>query len=46
MVLRNRGAPSGFSRAAGPLMAQAMRRANTKDLQRLKAILESGGDFH
>jgi polyketide cyclase/dehydrase/lipid transport protein len=41
MTLRNRGEPSGFSRAAGPLMAQAMRRANTKDLQRLKAILEA-----
>jgi hypothetical protein len=43
MTLRNRGEPSGFSRVAGPLMAQAMRRANTKDLQRLKAVLESGG---
>jgi uncharacterized membrane protein len=42
MTLRNRGEPSGFSRAAGPFMARAMRRANTKDLQRLKAILESG----
>jgi uncharacterized membrane protein len=42
MTLRNRGEPSGFSRAAGPFMARAMHRANTKDLQRLKAILESG----
>lgn len=42
MMLRNRGEPSGFSRAAGPFMARAMRRANTKDLQRLKAILEFG----
>ncbi len=41
MTIRNRGEPSGFSKAAGPLMARAMRRANTKDLQRLKAILES-----
>jgi uncharacterized membrane protein len=41
MTLRNRGEPSGFSRAAGPLMAQAMRRANTKDLQRLKTVLEA-----
>jgi len=41
MTLRNRGEPSGFSKVAGPLMAQAMRRANTNDLQRLKAILES-----
>ena len=41
MTIRNRGEPSGFSKAAGPLMARAMRRANTKDLQRLKAILEA-----
>jgi hypothetical protein len=42
MTLRNRGEPSGFSRVAGPLMARAMHRANTKDLKRLKAILEAG----
>jgi hypothetical protein len=41
MELRNRGEPSGFSRLAAPLMAAAMRRANRKDLARLKAILES-----
>ena len=40
MTLRNRGEPSGFSGIAGPLMAGAMRRANTKDLARLKSILE------
>ncbi|MFZ0128620.1 MAG: SRPBCC family protein [Candidatus Dormiibacterota bacterium] len=40
MTLRNRGEPSGFSRWAGPVMVRAMRRANTKDLRRLKAILE------
>ena len=42
MTLRNRGQPSGFSNVAAPLMAKAMRRANGKDLRRLKQILESG----
>jgi uncharacterized membrane protein len=41
MTLRNRGEPSGFGKIAGPMMARAMRRANTKDLERLKALLES-----
>jgi hypothetical protein len=40
MTLRNRGEPSGFSRVAAPVLAGAMRRANRKDLRRLKAILE------
>jgi hypothetical protein len=40
MTLRNRGEPAGFSKIVGPLMAAAMRRANQKDLARLKAILE------
>jgi len=41
MTLRNRGEPSGFGRIAGALVAPAMRRANRKDLARLKALLES-----
>jgi uncharacterized protein YndB with AHSA1/START domain len=39
MTLRNRGEPSGFSRITSPLMAAAMRRANQKDLARLKTLL-------
>jgi len=40
MKLRNRGEPSGFSRLLTPIMATAVRRANRKDLARLKGILE------
>jgi Polyketide cyclase / dehydrase and lipid transport len=40
MTLRNRGEPSGFAKVAGAVMANAMRRANVKDLARLKQILE------
>jgi uncharacterized protein YndB with AHSA1/START domain len=43
MRLRNRGEPSGFSRLMAPLMAPAVRRANRKDLARLKLILERRG---
>jgi uncharacterized protein YndB with AHSA1/START domain len=41
MTLRNRGEPAGFSRIAAPMMARAMRRANRKDLLRLKCLLEA-----
>jgi uncharacterized membrane protein len=40
MTLRNRGEPAGFAKIGAPAMAAAMRRANRKDLARLKALLE------
>jgi len=41
MTLRNRGEPSGFSKAVAPFMATAMHRANRKDLASLRAVLEA-----
>jgi uncharacterized protein YndB with AHSA1/START domain len=41
MTLRNRGRPSGFARLARPVLEHAMRRATTKDLARLKQIVEA-----
>ena len=41
MTLRNRGQPAGFPKLAAPILALAMRRANRKDLGRLRAILET-----
>ncbi len=40
MTLRNRGEPSGFAKVGAPMLAAAMRRANRKDLARLKELLE------
>lgn len=39
--LRNRGNPTGFSRLTTRLIVPAMRRANRKDLERLRAIIEA-----
>jgi len=41
MTLRNRGKPSGFARFTAPMIERATRRATTKDLARLKALLET-----
>jgi uncharacterized membrane protein len=40
MTLRNRGEPSGFAKLGAPMMSAAIRRANQKDLARLKGLLE------
>lgn len=41
MALTNRGDPRGFASVTGPIMERAMRRATSKDLARLKAVLEA-----
>ena len=41
MRLRNRGTPTGFGRIAAPAVASAVRRSTTKDLARLKQLLEA-----
>jgi hypothetical protein len=44
MALRNRGEPAGFGTLVAPVLTAAMRRANRKDLRRLKEILERPAD--
>jgi uncharacterized membrane protein len=43
MTVRNRGEPRGFQGFASPVLAAAVRRANRKDLAKLKQLLESEG---
>lgn len=43
MTLSNAGEPRGFARLGAPVLERAMRRATSKDLARLKALLETGG---
>jgi hypothetical protein len=46
MTLGNCGEPAGFSKVIAPFMVPAMRRANRKDLARIKTIFESAESGH